>query len=129
MRLRQLLEVVFVGRLTVRRGDGDITVNAAPGEVFSLIQQGARNWSWKVYFDDGTGGDGMSFLVKGSLLKDNSAETHLELFASGPSETVIAAVGSRGALMEAFDGNRLGVGVKKFRNRVLDATELILRST
>ena len=117
-----------MGRLRVIRGDGEITVNAPPDEVFALIRAGARNWGWKVHFDTSPAGQGLSFFVKGSFLKDNSAETHLELFATGVDETLIAAAGSRGQLMESLGGNVFGVGVKKFRHRVLDATEAILRS-
>lgn len=117
-----------MGRLQVRRRDGEITVNAPPDEVFALIRAGARDWAWKVHFETSPTGQGLSFVVKGSLWKDNSAETHLELFATGLDETVIAAAGSRGQLMESVGGNVFGVGVKKFRNRVLDATEAIVQS-
>ena len=115
-----------MGTYDVRRGDGEIVVNAPPTVVFDLIS--GEDWEWTSQFDRAVARQELAFTMKGSFFKDNSAEATFVIVPLNEVETVICVEGSRGALMEAMGANLLNVGVKKFRNKVLDSVEAILRS-
>lgn len=115
-----------MGTYDVRRGDGEIVVNAPPTVVFDLIS--GEDWEWTSQFDRAVARQELSFTMQGSFWKDNGADATFFIVPLNEVDTVIHAEGSRGATAEAWGANLLGVGVKKFRNKVLDRAEAILRS-